>query len=186
MRPVRAAALLLLSCAACHGCNSSSSAHPSTPPGVSLASITVTSKAFPANGDIPVDFTCDGAIRSPALTWSAPPAGTQAFAIEMDDPDAPGGDFTHWLAWNLRGETLAIGENADIGEYGGVVGTNGFNRPGYGGPCPPRGEVHRYYFRVFALDAPIDAKPGSTRDVFDAALAGHVLAEGALMGEFSH
>ncbi len=179
------AALALVTTAACNGCHSGSD-HPSTPPGVALSKLTVTSKAFSENGPIPVDYTCDGADKSPPLTWSAPPAGTQAFAIMMDDPDAPGGDFTHWVAFNIKPDALSVGEGADPSELGGAVGTNGFNRPGYAGPCPPRQEEHRYFFRVFALNAPTNAKPGATRDQVEAAMHGHVLAEGELMGTFSH
>jgi Raf kinase inhibitor-like YbhB/YbcL family protein len=164
----------------------SGGAQPSPPPGVTLGSLTVTSKSFASSGAIPVDYTCDGTDKSPQLTWSAPPAGTKSLAILVDDPDASGGDFTHWIVFNIREDALAIAEAADPAELGAAVGINGFNRPQYSGPCPPRMELHRYYFRVFALDAPLDAKPGSTRDTVDAAMSGHVLAEGALMGTFSH
>jgi Raf kinase inhibitor-like YbhB/YbcL family protein len=174
-----------VSCAACNGCKSSSG-HPSTAPGVALAALTVTSKAFASGGAIPVDHSCDGADRSPPLTWSAPPAGTKTLAVVVDDPDAPGGDFTHWLAYDLPASTVALPENADMASLGAEEGTNGFGRSGYGGPCPPRHEMHRYYFRVFALDAPLALKPGASRDAVDAAMSGHVLAEGALMGTFSH
>jgi Raf kinase inhibitor-like YbhB/YbcL family protein len=164
----------------------SGGAQPSPPPGVTLASIAVTSKSFATSGAIPVDYTCDGADRSPQLTWSAPPAGTKSLAIIVDDPDAPGGDFTHWLVYNLHADTLALAEASDPGELGASVGINGFNRQAYSGPCPPRMEVHHYFFRVFALDALLDAKPGSNRETVDAAMSGHVLAEGALVGIFSH
>jgi Raf kinase inhibitor-like YbhB/YbcL family protein len=186
MRTWNGAALLLgVSCAACNGCNSSSG-HPSVAPGHTLAALTVTSKAFASGGAIPVDHSCDGADRSPPLTWSAPPEGTKSLAIVVDDPDAPGGTFTHWLAFNLPATALALPENADVAALGAEEGTNGFGRAGYGGPCPPRREMHRYYFRVFALDAPLAAKAGATRDGVDGAMAGHVLAEGSLMGTFAH
>jgi len=183
--PWLAVALALLSTAACDGCRSASS-HPSTPPGVSLSSLTVTSRAFASDGQIPVDYTCDGADKSPPLTWSAPPAGTKALAVLVDDPDAPGGDFTHWVAFNVRPDVLSLGEAADMAADGGAEGTNGFGRIGYSGPCPPRMEEHRYFFRVFALNAPLAAQPGATRDAVEAAMHGHVLAEGSLMGVFSH
>jgi len=153
---------------------------------VTLSSLTVTSKSFPSGGTVPVDYTCDGADRSPQLTWSAPPPGTKSLAIVTDDPDAPGGDFTHWIVFDLRPDALAIPEGGDPTELGGVLGLNGFNRIGYSGPCPPRMEIHHYFFRVFALDAPLSAKPGANRDTIDAAMSSHVLAEGALMGTFSH
>jgi Raf kinase inhibitor-like YbhB/YbcL family protein len=169
---------------ACNGCRAGG-AQPAPPPGVALGSLTVTSSSFPSNGAIPVDYTCDGTDKSPELTFSAPPPGTQSFAIVADDPDAPGGTFTHWIAFNVGGDVRTIAEGADISSLGGAVGTNDFNRAGYAGPCPPKGELHRYSFRVFALDASIDTKRDLTRAGMDAAMSGHVLAEGALVGVFS-
>jgi Raf kinase inhibitor-like YbhB/YbcL family protein len=179
-------ALVLVICnAACHACRSNGGL-PGAAPGAAVGSLTVTSNSFSSNGSIPVDHTCDGADRSPHLAFSAPPAGTQTFAIVVDDPDAPGGSFTHWIAYNLHGDVRAVPEGADVATLGGVAGTNDFNRPGYGGPCPPRGEVHRYSFRVFALNASIDVPANATRNVVDGAMNGHVLAQGALVGVFAH
>jgi Raf kinase inhibitor-like YbhB/YbcL family protein len=181
-----AAALLAgASCVACNGCQSSSG-HPSAVPGHALGAITVTSKAFGSGGAIPIDYSCDGADRSPPLTWSAPPEGTRTLALVVDDPDAPGGDFTHWVAFDIAPSTLTLPEAADVASLGGAEGINGFGRPGWGGPCPPRHELHHYHFRLFALDAPLSAKAGASRDAVDGAMAGHVLAEGALVGTFSH
>lgn len=179
------AALLLFCVTSCSGCRSGGS-QLAPAPGVTLASLTVTSTSFPSNGAIPVDYTCDGADRSPQLTLSAPPAATQSLAIIADDPDAPGGTFTHWIAYNLHADLRTFPEGADPMSVGGAVGMNDFNRPGYSGPCPPRRELHHYYFRVFALNGLLDLKPNPTRDLLDAALNGHVLAQGALMGMFSH
>jgi Raf kinase inhibitor-like YbhB/YbcL family protein len=184
-RAIVAVLAALATCAALGACKSGG-AQPSPPPGVTLASLAVTSRSFASGGQIPVDFSCDGADRSPQLTWSAPPAGTKSLAVVVDDPDAPGGDFTHWLVYNIRPETLALAEAVDPAELGASVGINGFNRQAYSGPCPPRMELHHYFFRVFALDAPLDAKPGANREAVDAAMSGHVLAEGALVGVFSH
>jgi Raf kinase inhibitor-like YbhB/YbcL family protein len=182
----RASALLaLVACTACNGCTSNG-AHPSPPPGAALGGITVTSKAFSSNGAIPVDHTCDGVDRSPPLTWSAPPQGTRAIGIVVDDPDAPGGDFTHWLAYDLAPTTVSLSEGADVASLGGTEGLNGFGRVGYAGPCPPRGEVHRYYYRVYALNAPLAALAGASREAVDRAMNGHVLAEGSLVGTFGH
>jgi Raf kinase inhibitor-like YbhB/YbcL family protein len=172
-------------CAACNGCQSSS-AHPAAAPGVTLGSLTVTSTAFAVNGPIPVDCTCDGADRSPPLTWSAAPSATKSIAVVVDDPDAPGGTFVHWVAFNLPPTIVSLPEGADAATIGGISGTNGFGHPGYGGPCPPRREVHRYRFLVRALDAQLDAKAGASRDAVDAAMSGHVLAEGTLVGVFEH
>jgi Raf kinase inhibitor-like YbhB/YbcL family protein len=181
----RGFATLVLCNAACQGCKSTGGS-PSPAPGVTLGSLTVTSQSFPSNGAIPVDYTCDGVNKSPELTFSAPPPGTQSLAIVADDPDAAVGTFTHWIVYNLRGDARAIAEGAEPSTLGGAAGMNDFNRPGYSGPCPPRGEVHHYSFRVFALNAPIDVRPSSTRGVVDGAMSGHVLAEGALVGVFSH
>lgn len=174
---------LALSLAAWTGCQS---AHPTAPPGTTIGSLTVTSTAFTANGPIPVDFTCDGAERSPPLTWSAAPSGTQSIAIVVDDPDAPGGDFVHWVAFNLPATMISFPEGADAASVGGISGTNGFGRPGYSGPCPPRREAHRYRFHVRALNAPLSAASGASRDTVDSAMNGHVLAEGVLVGTFEH
>jgi Raf kinase inhibitor-like YbhB/YbcL family protein len=147
------------------------------PPG---RSITVTCTSFRSGGAIPVDFTCDGSDRSPELTLSAPPPETRSLAVVVDDADAPGGNFTHWIAYNLAPETAVVREATDAAEYGGATATNDFQRASYGGPCPPRGDTHRYRFRVFALDAKITLDASATRGSFDAAVRGHVLAEGAL------
>jgi Raf kinase inhibitor-like YbhB/YbcL family protein len=178
-------ALVLLAGTFGVGCKSAGP-QPSAPPGTPMSSLAVTSKSFPSGGLIPVDYTCDGADKSPQLTWSAPPAGTKTLALVVDDPDAPGGDFTHWIVFDMRPDTLGLPEGADPAQVGGAVGLNGFNRAQYSGPCPPRMEGHRYYFRVFALDAPLDVKLEPMRDAVDAAMSGHVLAEGALMGTFAH
>ncbi len=151
-----------------------------------MGSIAVTSASFPSNGAIPVDYTCDGADKSPQLTFSAPPEGTQSFAIIADDPDAPGGTFTHWLAYDIRADVLGLPEQADPSVFGGASGTNDFHRSGYAGPCPPKMELHHYYFRVFALNARLGIVPGASRGALDSAMSGRVLAEGALVGTFSH
>lgn len=180
-----AAVVLALSVVACNGCRRTSG-QPSTPPGVTLARISVTSKAFSSGGAIPVDYSCDGADKSPPLTWSAPPEGTKSLGIIVDDPDAPSGDFTHWIAYDIPPTTVSLPEGVDSATLGGEEGTNSFGRVGYGGPCPPRHEMHPYYFHVFALNAPLGLKPGATREAVDAAMTHRVLAEGFLMGTFAH
>jgi Raf kinase inhibitor-like YbhB/YbcL family protein len=182
LRSFSAAVVVVASCNACKG----GGGQPSAPPGVTLARLTVTSKAFPSGGPIPVDMTCDGADRSPPLTWSAPPAGTRAFAVIVDDPDARAGTFTHWVAFNLPGETLALPEAVDLAQLGGSAGVNDFNRAAYGGPCPPKREIHGYAFHVFALNAPLDVPTGANRSAVETAMSGRVLAEGTLVGTFSH
>jgi Raf kinase inhibitor-like YbhB/YbcL family protein len=167
------------------GCGSGG--RPSAPPGVTLATLSVTSKAFAPDGAIPIDSTCDGADRSPPLAWSAPPEGTRSLAVLVDDPDAVGGEFTHWLAYDIPPATVALPEGVDATTVGGKEGTNSFGRIGYAGPCPPRHEMHHYEFRVFALNAPLSSLvPGATRDAVNAAMSQHVLGEGALVGTFAH
>ena len=144
--------------------------------------------AFPPGGDIPDRFTFDGANVSPALSWSAPPAGTQSLALIMDDPDAPRGTWVHWVLYDLPATTRELSEGvAPKGALpsGGRQGRNDFGRLGYGGPCPPPGKPHRYVFRLYALDTKLDAKAGETRAQLDRAMRGHVLAEADIMGRYS-
>ena len=171
----------LLSLAACR-----SGAAPSAPAGATMEELSVTSQSFGSRAAIPVDDSCDGADRSPQLTWSAPPPGTKSFAVVVEDPDASSGSFTQWIAYNLSADTRSLPEAADAATRGGASGLNDFKRPGYGGPCPPRLEIHHYAFRVFALNAQLDAGAEPNRDAMDAAMSGHVLAVGTLVGSFSH
>jgi Raf kinase inhibitor-like YbhB/YbcL family protein len=157
-----------------------------SPPGTKMESLAVTSRSFPSNGEIPVDYTCDGADRSPQITWSAPPPGTKSFAVMAEDPDAASGTFTHWIVYNISADTRALPEAVDPATLGGSSGLNDFKRPGYGGPCPPQLEIHHYAFRVFALNAQLGGGPEPNRDAIDAAMSGHVLAAGVLVGSFSH
>jgi Raf kinase inhibitor-like YbhB/YbcL family protein len=135
---------------------------------------------------IPARFTCDGEDRSPDLSWSGAPPKTASFAILCDDPDAPGGDWVHWVLFDLPPTSSSLPEGTPSVERldgGGTHGKNSWGKLGYRGPCPPRG-VHRYFFRVLALDRRLELKPGATKaDVLDAA-EGHVLASAALMGRY--
>jgi Raf kinase inhibitor-like YbhB/YbcL family protein len=159
---------------------------PGGPPGVSVASITVTSKSFPSNGPIPIDYTCDGKDLSPQLTWSSPPEATKAIAIVVDDPDAPSGTFTHWLVYNLPADASQLAEAVDPTTLGAKVGMNDFESVRYAGPCPPKMQVHRYRYVVYALDLPLELADAATRAQVDTAMNGHVLAQGTLYGTFSH
>ena len=143
--------------------------------------ITVSSTAFADGGDIPRRYTCDGDDVSPPLALSGLPTGTRDVALLVEDPDAPGGTFVHWVAWGIDPSKAALGE----GESPPGSGTNGFRRQGYGGPCPPRGGPHRYVFTVFALSRPLDLKPGSSADDLRRAVAEMVLAEGRLVGRYA-
>ena len=146
----------------------------------------ITSTAFSPGELIPSEFTCDGKDLSPPLAWTDVPPGTVSLALVSDDPDAPGGTWVHWVVWNLPGAARKLeahlpgrGELPD----GTRQGTNDFHRPGYGGPCPPSG-THRYYFRLYALDARLDLEAGATRAALDRAMKGHVLAQAELMGKY--
>jgi Raf kinase inhibitor-like YbhB/YbcL family protein len=165
-------------------CATGSSSVPAAAPGVTVARLAVTSSSIAAGGPVPVDFTCDGANHSPPLTFSAPPHGTASLAVVFDDPDS--GGFTHWTAYDLAPDTLTLPEGVDLASIGARTGENGFHRAGYSGPCPPRFELHHYVVRVYALDARLTLADEASRAAVDAAMNGHVLAQGSLNAEFSH
>ena len=114
-----------------------------------LTKLNLTSEAFQNGGVIPAQFTCDGADQSPALSWGEPPAGTKSFALVVDDPDAPNDTFRHWGAYDIPAATRSIGQGQKVG----TEAVNDKGKPGYGGPCPPKGHgPHHYHFKLFALD----------------------------------
>lgn len=145
------------------------------------------STAFKPGGEIPKKFTCDGPDASPALTWNEPPAGTQSFTLIMDDPDAPGGTWVHWVVYDLPPGTRELPEGVPkVGEIqgGGQQGRNDFPKIGYGGPCPPPGKPHRYFFKLYALDAKLNLKAGATKRDVEQAMKGHILTQAELMGRY--
>jgi Raf kinase inhibitor-like YbhB/YbcL family protein len=158
---------------------------PSPPPGQTASEVAVTS-SFAAGGSIPVSDTCDGTDQSPQLNWSAMPDKVKTIAIVVEDPDAPSGTFTHWILWNVKGDTRLIGANGNGGYSGGIGGTNDFDRPGYSGPCPPKGTLHHYHFHVYGLDTTLTLKQSDKRADLDHAMSGHVIAKGDLVGTFQH
>ena len=136
---------------------------------------------------VPEYHTCDGDDLSPPLDWNNPPEGTQSFVLIMDDPDAPGGTWVHWVLYNIPAETRSLKENISTDAQlpdGSLHGTNSFGRLGYGGPCPPSG-THRYFFKIYALDTTLNLDEGSDKAQVLAAAEGHVLAEAELMGTYS-
>ncbi|MBD1908669.1 YbhB/YbcL family Raf kinase inhibitor-like protein [Funiculus sociatus GB2-A5] len=145
------------------------------------------STAFSADGLIPSKYTCDGADISPPLSWTIPPAGTESLALIVDDPDAPGGIFVHWVLYDLPPEILQLPEavptEANV-KYGGSQGKNDFGNLGYGGPCPPSG-THRYFLRLYALNRVLDLASGVTKSQLEAAMDGHILAAAKLIGRYS-
>ena len=149
--------------------------------------IRVTSPAFQDGADIPRRYTCDGEDLSPELHWDELPAATRSIALICDDPDAPGGDWVHWVLYNLppRATTLPAGMPAQATLTDGAHhGKNDFHRLGYGGPCPPPGKPHRYFFRLYALDTVPTLPAGASKDELLHAIQGHVVAEGQLMGRY--
>lgn len=142
---------------------------------------------FPSGEMIPKQFTCDGADNSPAFEWSDPPAGTQSFAFLADDPDAPAGTWVHWVLFDLPASVRALQQNVPRKEEladGSRQGRNDFGKIGYGGPCPPAGAPHRYFFKIYALDTKLNLKPGATKKDVERAKQGRVLAEGEWMGRY--
>jgi Raf kinase inhibitor-like YbhB/YbcL family protein len=148
--------------------------------------IQVTSTAFKEGKAIPRQFTCQGINISPPLEWTPTPHA-KTIAIIANDPDAPAGEWTHWLVYNLPAATMGLIENMPAEEKvagGGMQGKNDFGKTAYGGPCPPKG-THRYFFKVYALDTEVALKSGAAKDQLLKAIEGHILAQGQLMGTFA-
>ena len=147
-----------------------------------LTQLNLTSDAFQNGQPIPTQYTCDGADQTPALHWSDPPAGTKSFALVIDDPDAPGGTFRHWGVFDIPASARSIGGSQRIG----AETRNDFGKPGYGGPCPPKGHgPHHYHFKLFALDV---GSLGLSADAHAAEIEReaqrHVLGQAELMGTY--
>jgi hypothetical protein len=150
-------------------------------------SIDLHSPAFTHGSDIPKKFTCDGQDVSPALAWSEPPAGTKSLALIVDDPDAPVGTWDHWVLFDLPDTLRELPEGVPKDKepkLGGRQGANSWNRIGYGGPCPPPGPAHRYFFKLYALDTKLNLPAGATKAAVEKAMRGHILAQGKLMGKY--
>lgn len=147
--------------------------------------MTLRSEAFQEGGNIPAKFTCDGDDMSPPLNWGGMPAQTGSFALIVDDPDAPGGVFTHWVIFDLGANTHHLGEGVrPVPQLpdGATQGQNSFGKIGYGGPCPPQGPAHHYVFTVYALDVMLRLPPGSSKEQVLGAMEGHILDQGQLVG----
>lgn len=149
--------------------------------------IALRSAAFEQGGAIAPTQTCDGGDVSPPLSWSGVPSGAKSLALLCEDPDAPRGLWVHWVLYDVPPSATALPQGVAPREMlpgGGTHGKNDFGKLGYGGPCPPSG-THRYFFRIYALDALLSLPPGQTRAELLRAMKGHVLAEGELMGTYS-
>lgn len=185
---VIAAALgLLLACGGSEAASPAPTAAPPTTGQEGGMTFTLQSSAFAQDQPIPIRYTCDADNISPDLTWSGMPEGTASFALLVDDPDAPRGVFTHWVLFDLPATQRQLPEAVppdEEPETGGVNGQNGRGELGYIGPCPPPGTPHHYHFSLYALDAPLDLPPGSTKQQVLDEMEGHVLAQAQLIGTY--
>lgn len=147
----------------------------------------IRSSAFSEGGMIPRKFTCDGEDVSPPMAWSGVPEGTKSLVLIADDPDAPIGTWVHWVLYDipptLDGLPEGVAKTASVQGVG-TQGTNDFRQIGYGGPCPPRGPAHRYFFKLYALDTLLNLKPGLRKADIEKAMKGHILAQTQYMGTY--
>jgi Raf kinase inhibitor-like YbhB/YbcL family protein len=154
------------------------------------ATLTLRSPSFAEGAEIPIRHTCEGEDLSPALAWSAPPAGTRTLALVVDDPDAPDPKapkmtWVHWILYDLPAGATGLPEAVDRKDLpaGTRQGVNDWKRTGWGGPCPPIGR-HRYFFKLYALDVSLGDRGAIAKPALEAAMKGHVLAEARLMGTY--
>jgi Raf kinase inhibitor-like YbhB/YbcL family protein len=150
-------------------------------------SFTIRTDAFANGAGIPAKYTCSGANVSPALQWSEAPQGAKSLALIVDDPDAPGGTWSHWVIWDIPAQSAGLPEGVPHDESlssGARQGKNDFGKVGYGGPCPPPGKTHRYFFRMYALDKVLELKAGSERPDLEDAMKRHILSQAEWMGSF--
>ncbi len=147
--------------------------------------LAISSKSFEPGHEMPVKYTCDGEDVSPQLSWSGAPENTESFALIVDDPDAPGRVFTHWVLYNIPASRNELPEGMQaekIVKKGCSQGVNDMRLMGYGGPCPPPGKPHRYRFHLYALDTTLDLPSGVTKNAVLGAMKGHILAEAEIVG----
>ena len=141
----------------------------------------LSSTAFTESSSIPRKYSCDGVNVSPPLSWEGAPEGTKSLALIMDDPDAPSGTFVHWVLFDIPPALSQLREGV---QGVGVPGANSYRKVGYNGPCPPPGPVHRYFFKVYALDQLLRLRPGGSKAELERAMQGHILASSQLMGRY--
>jgi len=147
----------------------------------------LTSAAFAQGQPIPAKYACEGKNISPPLKWNGVPPGTRSLTLIADDPDAPVGTWVHWVLYDLPPGTTELAEDLPKSQHlpgGATQGLNDFKHLGYGGPGPPPGRAHRYFFKLYALDTNLGLKPGASKKEVERAMEGHVLADGQLMGTF--
>jgi len=147
----------------------------------------LTCTAFAEGAPIPAKYTCDGTNVSPPLKWTGVPPAAKSLVLIGDDPDAPVGTWVHWVLYDLPSSVSELPEGVARSQYipgGAKQGLNDFRHLGYGGPCPPPGKAHRYFFKLYALDTQLDLKPGATKQDVERAMENHVLAQGQLVGTY--
>lgn len=144
----------------------------------------IESSAFSDNTSIPSTYTCDGDNISPPLSWSGEPANTRSFVLIVDDPDAPVGVWDHWLLFNIPAEIHELSDNLTSALNGALGGKNSWGKTNYGGPCPPPGREHRYYFKLYALDSILKLTSDASKSLIESAMDGHILGTATLMGKY--
>jgi len=149
---------------------------------IQIGDITLTSSAFKNGGNIPIKYTCDGDDITPPLSFNNIPNSTKSLVLILDDPDAPGETWVHWIVFNIPADITEFKEDVGPRYY---IGKNSWGNIAYGGPCPSIGEEHRYYFRLYALDTELNLFDGASRQEIDDAMAGHILGQTSLMGKYS-
>lgn len=174
---------------ACSGGNKSEADTKAKEGETEMAEMKIVSDAFSEGDTIPVKYTCDGADVSPALSWPEPPEGTKSLALICDDPDAPGRTWVHWVVINIPSDKNELVEgvnfSADSSFAGAIQCRTNFGHNKYGGPCPPPGPAHRYFFKIYALDTGLDLTAEATKADVEKAMEGHILAQGQLMGKYA-
>jgi len=171
------------------GCAQPTPIEEAAPPATGGTSLTLTSTAFANGENIPVEYTCKGTNKSPALNWSGSPAGTASFVLIMDDPDATVGTFNHWLVFNLPADSAGLPEGITkdtLLASGALQGKNSAQRTSYVGPCPPKGGPHHYTFTLYALDITLPLEAGATKGQVLQAMEGHVLGQAQLVGLYQN
>ncbi len=186
---IRCLPLLILASVALAGCSKPAptvTPFPANSAQPNQTEIKLTSSAFKEGEAIPRAYTCDGVNISPPLEWTGVPKTARTIAIVVDDPDAPGGNWVHWVLYNLPADNIGLIENLPFTENlkaGGFQGKNDFGKIGFGGPCPPTG-THRYFFRIYALESELFLKAGATKAELLKAMEGHIVLQGQLMGTY--
>jgi len=147
----------------------------------------ITSREFVNGAAIPKEYSCDGKDISPQLVWTGVPDTAKSLALIMDDPDAPMGTWVHWVVWNIPPASISLPEGmAKEGSLpdGTKQGKNSWPKTGYGGPCPPPGKAHRYYFKLYALDTMLKLPDSANKSALEKAMGGHILAQAQMFGTF--